>query len=204
MNQDELKWDDQEQEVPLAPKPKKKKRKAAPKAIADPEDPSVVQLRERCRFYCKDIHQWRVVCKYNRAKLEEFLADNDFQTSAENSDNLTEVCAQMYAWFLDKVTKADGHVSEEVLADVSLHDCIHKELVDIMQFVTNRAKFLVYSLNDVFQGKKRQLAIRDDGTFVANGPGSMESRESPFAEQDGGACEQQGIAPCPSPRRRSR
>ena len=152
--------DDHKLNQPTQPLHKKlKKRKV------EIDDPCVKDLREKAKFYCKNITEWRVVCKYNKSRLEEYLHDQEFLASAKLSDQFSDVVTSVYAFIVDKMAKGDGFVEAEIKNDVSLRDCIHKELVDVLKIMTNKMQCVVFSLVDITQGKKRQYASVGHGEF---------------------------------------
>jgi len=50
------------QNAPPSASSKKNKRKA--------EDDDVQELRQKAKYHCKDIKEWRVISKYSKQKLE--------------------------------------------------------------------------------------------------------------------------------------
>jgi len=136
-----------------APAPKKSKKR---KSEASPSDPAIKELREKAKFYCKNIHEWRVVSKYNQQKLQDYLSDQSFLNSAENYQQCSEIIANVYAFVVDKLSKGDGFVEAEIKNDISLRNSIQKEMVEILKTITNRLQIGLFSVIDVIHGKKRQ------------------------------------------------
>ena len=115
-------------------------------------------LRKRARFYVKSPEQWRVVSKYAPKRLEEFVQEKDFENKKEFQNSVMDGFHQIMATVIDKVSQADGHVREQILADVSLRKAIEEEGAEFVQYFSNKVKIAVLSFFDIANGKREQYA----------------------------------------------
>ncbi len=172
-----------------APKPKKTKKR---KAVDTIDDPAVKDLREKAKFYCKNVTEWRIVAKYNKTRLEEYLVDQDFLAGAQLSDQFSDVTTNVIAYLVDKISKGDGYVEQELKCDISLRNCIQKELVDVLKIMTNRMQIAIFSVVDIVSGKKKQqqhpeekkdqyaasVQCYDNGQYSQRHPSSADNTQS--------------------------
>ena len=135
-------------------KPKKVKKRKAP----EEDDEETKQLRHKAKFYCKDKESWRVVSKYSKKKLEDFLQDQTYIDASQLIQDTSHFAMQAYAWSLDKLTRGEGFVDEEIRSDASLQKAIERELVYFAQFITNRMQVVMFSMSDVFNAHKKKKA----------------------------------------------
>lgn len=156
---EEFYGDEKHQEVVTTKKPKKtKKRKQDGDATESPKEAEDDDLRKRARFYVKSPEQWRVVCKYPAKRLEEFVQEKDFEAKKEFHTNLLDGFHQIMASGIDKLARGEGHVREQLMADVSLKKAIAEESVEFVQYFSNKVKIAVLSFLDIANGKREQFA----------------------------------------------
>lgn len=168
---------------------KSKKRKPESAAATDEAKTEASQeddLRKRARFYVKSPEQWRVVCKYPAKRLEEFVQEKDFENKKEFQTSVLDGFHQIMASGIDRMASGDGHVREQILADVSLRKAIEEEGADFVQFFSNKVKIAVLSFLDIANGKREQYA---------SGPRRQsEEPPEPRIEEESGGCDQDGHA----------
>lgn len=150
---------DQEEGEIVTKKPKKSKKRKADTA-SDPkvEENKEDDIRKRARFYVKSPEQWRVVSKYPTKRLEEFVQEKDFENKKEFQTSVLDGFHKIVASVLDRVTMADGHVREQILADVSLRKALEEEGAEFVHFFSNKVKIAVLSFLDITNGKREQYA----------------------------------------------
>ena len=138
--------------IDLAPLKKSKKRKGED---AEP-DVELLEMRQKAKFHCKDVKEWRVISKYSKTKLEEYLNDVTFLESAQLIQTAGDIGVQVYGLILDKLLKGDGFIQTEITNDVTLKQVMQRELVQYVKLITNRLQILIFSGVNVLNGKKRQ------------------------------------------------
>jgi hypothetical protein len=114
------------------------------------------ELVAKAKFYCKNIKEWRVVSKYNKSKLETYLADQQYLESAQMVQSFGSFAKDIYGFVLDKLVKGDGYVEAEIKNDITLEQALQRELVEYCKFITNRLQILIFSSINVINGKKKQ------------------------------------------------
>ena len=90
--------------------PKGKKRK-----VDDKEETRA--LVQKAKFYCKTKMEWRDVSKYNKAKLEQYLNDQEFFEAAAITQNFSSFATDLFGFILDKFTRG-GFVELEIKNDI--------------------------------------------------------------------------------------
>lgn len=161
------KHDNEKTQVVTKAKKHRKKRKADDSSGDSAEQQQQQQqqaekeaetLRKRARFYVKSPEQWRVVSKYAPKRLEEFVQEKDFENKKEFQNSVMDGFHHIMATVIDKVSQADGHVREQILADVSLRKAIEEEGAEFVQYFSNKVKIAVLSFFDIANGKREQYA----------------------------------------------
>ena len=129
------------------------------------EDPELCELRHNAKNHCKNIKEYRLVSKYNKAKLEEYLSDRTFMQSAVMCQQFSDVTVNAYGFLLDKLTKGNGFVESEIKSDISLKVAMSREMIFFMQVITNRIQILILTTLNVFNAKKKQAQydVRNSG-----------------------------------------
>lgn len=128
------------------------------------ESDEVRELKQKAKYHCKDIKEWRIVSKYSQKKLEEYLQDQTFLEGAKVAQDFGSFITDIYGFVLDKITKGDGFVEAEVKNDLSLRNAIQRELIEYVKHITNRLQVVIFSGADVLQGKKKQRNGTNDQT----------------------------------------
>ena len=119
-------------------------------------DVDLLEMRQKAKFHCKNVTEWRVVSKYSKTKLEEYLNDVTFLESAQLIQTAGDIGVQIYGLILDKFLKGDGFIQTEITNDVTLKQAMQRELVQYVKLITNRLQILIFSGVNVLNGKKRQ------------------------------------------------
>lgn len=130
----------------------------AKKRKATPNEDELKDLKQKAKFHCRDLKEWRVVSKFSKAKLETYLSDQTYLESAQIAQHFGSFATDMYGFLLDKVTKGGGFVEQEIKSDVTLRNAVQRELVEYVRIITNRLQILIFSGVNVLNGKKKQLA----------------------------------------------
>lgn len=136
--------------VPAAKISKKKRKKD--------DDDEARALKHKAKYYCRDPKEWRIVSKYSKDKLETYLSDQEFLSAAKIAEQISSFTQNFYAMVLDKVTKSDGYVEQEIKNDLTLRDAISRELVEYVKHITNRFQIAIFSTVNVINGKRKQQA----------------------------------------------
>ena len=143
-------------DIPISlPKHAKRPRSGATTNTPDDTD-ELRELKHKAKYHCRDIKEWRVISKYNKKKLEEYLNDQTFLEGSEIARNFGDFATDFYGFVLDKLTKGDGYVEAEIKNDLTLKSAVQRELVEYVKHITNRIQIFVFSSINVVNGKKKQ------------------------------------------------
>ena len=137
--------------VPPAVAVTTKKRKRV--VIADENDNI---LKQKARLFAKTPEAWRSVSKYSAARLKEYVEENEHRQQIHLYETIFDFTHKMVGVVIDKISRADGYVQNEIEADITIRQCIEMEMQNWVQFLSNRYKALACLGIDVVNGKKRQ------------------------------------------------
>ena len=139
-------------EKPISKKTKKRKR---------PEkDEKADDLDAKARFYCKSPHQWLIVKKYSKDRMETFVQEQEYTQQKQLYDTVFGFVHKALAISLDVCTKGRNCVYEEIMSDVTLRQSIEVEGVRFLQYLTNEYKIIALCLIDSFNGKLKEIQTR--------------------------------------------
>jgi hypothetical protein len=142
---------DHEQKPPVAVLAKKRKR-AEPKE----KNEELEQLKQEARVLATCPEQWKTLSRYNHEKLQEWVLNERFRRDQLLYDTVYSFIQKSLAFLIDKASGGDGYVSEQILADVTLGECIKNEAANFARFLTNRTKLATLLVVDTLNGKLEQ------------------------------------------------
>ena len=142
---------DDEKRPPVAVQAKKRKR-AEPKQ----KNEELEQLRQEARVLSTCPEQWKTLSRYNHDKLQEWVLNERFRRDQLLYDTVYSFIQKSLAFLIDKASGGDGYVSEQILADITLGECIKNEAANFARFLTNRTKLATLLVVDTLNGKLEQ------------------------------------------------
>ena len=142
-----------EPEIVTAGKAKKARKKKTP--YSRTTDPEVEDLRKTAKAYCKCSEEWRLIRK-KKAALEEWIEEHTFTRDKNIRDSCLMFGVKAYAFLLDKVTRGNGKVQEQICSDLSLHDSLSEIANTFLKHLTAATKAVILSGHDVMEGKRLQ------------------------------------------------
>ena len=131
---------------------KRKKNDQAKKKSDERED-----LRKRAKFHCACPEQWRTVSKYSNQRLQDFIENKQYEMDKSMQESVFSFIHKSVAIVLDMVGKADGHIEERVLNDLSLRESIEYEMVEIIKILNNKVKIATLCAIDFVEGKRDHM-----------------------------------------------
>lgn len=120
------------------------------------QDKELHDLRKRAESMCKSYEQYRVVKRYSKQRLKDWVSQKDYESDAELRENLFSFVHKGYAALVDILCKGKGHVETHLLNDISLREAIEQEGRDLVKYLSNKSKIAVLTTSDVYQGKREQ------------------------------------------------
>ena len=157
---------DDPQEAKSAKPKKTKKRKPEGGDVSGEQQESDNSLKRKARFYCSCPEQWRAVSRYTPQKMSEFVAEKEFQQNKDLSTTVFNGIHKGMAGLLDMVSNGEGHVEEQILADVTLRQSIEEEGASLIFLIQNKVRIIVLSVLDVYHGKRIQRKLRGPGPTI--------------------------------------
>jgi hypothetical protein len=146
--------------VGKAKKPKKKRKTPY-------DDNEMSDLRKKAESLCKCWEQARLVRKYKKERLKDFIQQHEFDSDAELRETVFSFIHSGYSAVIDFLCKGDGFVNDRLVNDVVLRRSIEDEGRHIVKFLSNKAKILMLSTSAVYTGKMEQSeAEKNKATVV--------------------------------------
>jgi hypothetical protein len=155
-----------------------KKRKAEKQPIDE-------DLRNKARYYCICIEQWRSVSRYSAERLVQFVQENEFREQQHLQNQVFDFVQRGLGYLIDKFSGGNGFVSEQIENDQSLRSAIVAEGGNFVSLLNNKVKLLALLATDTMTGKLNQnlkepkiVEIKNDDqtpVFFREAPGEREA-----------------------------
>ena len=129
----------------------KKKRKKS-----DGRDTELEDMRKLAKSYCSCFEQYNSIRRYSKQRLADWLEQKEFEVDHNLKNSVFSFVQQAYAFVLDKLTKGDGHVQNQIANDLTLRQSLEDEGRNLLQYLSNKSKILVLTSADVYHGKSEQ------------------------------------------------
>ena len=130
------------------------------------KDTELSDLRKKAESMCKSWEQARIVRRYKKQRLEDWIEQHEFDKDAMLRDTVFDFIHKGYAFGVDFLTKGDGFVRERLENDASLRTSIEDEGRGFVKYLSNKARILMLSAGDVYSGKMEQQALLKDKAKV--------------------------------------
>ena len=140
-------------------KKKSKNKKPYDKPKGDPE---LNELRKKAQGYCSCYEQWRIVSRYKKEKLVEFIEMKEFDSLKNIRENVFNTIHKGVGILFDKFFRADGYVQNHIENDISLRESIEQEGQQFIKFLSNRSRIAFLLTSDSIQGKMQQYKEKRD------------------------------------------
>ena len=143
-----------------------KKRKSEKQPIDE-------DLRNKARYYCTCIEQWRSVSRYSAERLVQFVQENEFREQQHLQNQVFDFAQRGLGYLIDKFSGGNGFVSEQIENDQSLRSAIVAEGGNFVSLLNNKVKLLALLATDTMTGKLnqklREPQIEDITQEIKNG-----------------------------------
>ena len=143
-----------------------KKRKSEKQPIDE-------DLRNKARYYCTCIEQWRSVSRYSADRLAQFVQENEFREQQHLQNQVFDFMQRGLGYLIDKFSGGNGFVSEQIENDQSLRSAIVAEGGNFVSLLNNKVKLLALLATDTMTGKLnqnlREPQIEDITQEIKNG-----------------------------------
>ena len=139
---------------PAQPEPAPKETKKANRKRKVEQDET--DMRRVARRYCASIEEWNEVKNLSAAKLEDFCHEKEFINEKKLNTSIIAAIHNGIGLVLDKLTRGNGYVYEEITNDLTLRAAIEEEGVEWLQYITNRVRIALLSTIDTINGKRIQ------------------------------------------------
>ena len=143
-----------------------KKRKSEKQPIDE-------DLRNKARYYCTCIEQWRSVSRYSAERLVQFVQENEFREQQHLQNQVFDFMQRGLGYLIDKFSGGNGFVSEQIENDQSLRSAIVAEGGNFVSLLNNKVKLLALLATDTLTGKLnqnlREPQIEDITQEIKNG-----------------------------------
>jgi hypothetical protein len=118
--------------------------------------PDCESLRSQARVFCASVTEWHIVRKYKAEKLQSFIEEKKYEQSKEIEQAVFDSAHKVLALLMDKISRGDGHVHEQIMRDLSLRKALGEGLQEYIVYLNNKIKIIALLSIDVFNGKNKQ------------------------------------------------
>ena len=113
-------------------------------------------LTKQAQALCTDGEEYGLVSRMNYKNLKVFVNQKTFERDQNLRATVFEGIHRLYAFFLDKVSHANGFVQQQIMEDLNLRKSIEDECIPLVAFLNNKAKIAFLTCNGAIQGKMTQ------------------------------------------------
>ncbi len=117
---------------------------------------SVEELRLTAKSHCHTPDEWHNISTMNKSKLLKYIADQEFNQNQNLKVTFFSGLHKIFAISVDTISRANGHVQQQLLNDLPLKQAIEDEALPLLAYLNNRSKILMLFIHDVIQGKMTQ------------------------------------------------
>ena len=140
-----------------AEQPKKKKQKVT-KSTQD--DAEFVAMRTRARVLCTCPEQWRLVSKYKKSRIGEFIQEQEFLQQKAAEESISTGAASIFTHGLDWVLGGGkGYIKEELMSSAGWRASFDEEVGGFAALLNNKCRLAVLTSSGVMNGKQAQWAL---------------------------------------------
>ena len=127
---------------------------------------SVEELRLTAKNHCQTPDQWNNVSTMNTSKLQKYIAEQEFNQNQNLKLTFFSGLHKIFAFAVDTVSRANGHVQKQLLSDLVLQQAVEDEALPLLSYLNNRSKIAMLFFHDVIQGKMTQRSLEPEPKFV--------------------------------------
>lgn len=136
---------------------------------AEQQPTSREQLLAKARVFCASADEWIAVRDLNSPQLEAYLEQKAYENHAKISRGLVQVIHSSLAEVMDQLSRANGHVKQEIRCDLTLAEALHSELANILYLINNRIKIIALLAVDTWNGKQKQRRLTNLNQLTGSG-----------------------------------
>lgn len=149
------------------------------------------QLLAKARVFCASADEWIAIRDLNSPQLEAYLEQKAYENHAKISRGLVQVIHSSLAEVMDQLSRANGHVKQEIRCDLTLAEALHSELANILYLINNRIKIIALLAVDTWNGKQKQRRLTNlnqlTGSGAADSAAEIEEAHSTASSTAGSA-----------------
>ena len=127
---------------------------------------SVEELRLTAKSHCHTPHDWHNVSTMSKSKLQKYIAEQEFNQNQNLKLTFFSGLHKIFAFAVDTVSRANGHVQKQLLGDLVLQQAIEDEALPLLSYLNNRSKIAMLFFHDVIQGKMTQRSMEPESKIV--------------------------------------
>ena len=130
---------------------------------------SVEELRLTAKGHCHTPDEWHNVSTMNKSKLQKYIAEQEFNQNQNLKLTFFSGLHKIFAFAVDTVSRANGHVQKQLLSDLVLQQAVEDEALPLLSYLNNRSKIAMLFAHDVIQGKMTQRSLEPKIVVEENG-----------------------------------
>jgi len=102
----------------------------------------------------------------NKSKLQKYIAEQEFNQNQNLKLTFFSGLHKIFAFAVDTVSRANGHVQKQLLGDLVLQQAVEDEALPLLSYLNNRSKIAMLLFHDVIQGKMTQRSLEPEAKIV--------------------------------------
>jgi hypothetical protein len=141
-------------------------------------------LRLTAKSFCCTPDEWHDVSLMNKSKLQKYISHKQFESQQNLKNTFFIGFHRLIAYAADTVTRANGHVQQQMMVDLPLQEAIELEALPLLAFLSNRSKIAMLFFHDVIQGKMTQRSLEPEAKIVLEENGHCQEISSELVDSN--------------------
>jgi hypothetical protein len=158
------------------------------------------ELQQEAKSLCTSPQAWHKIAQFNQKKLQEWVDIYKFEKQQCMVNSLCPPIINMIASFIEKLSRTEGEVYEEIASDEHLKEAIIEELRQFIYLFNNKIKIAALLANDVYKGRteytkkqKSKPTVKVDIISEENNKEKSSIPEQPSFQQEAQSKEDMGF-----------
>ena len=123
-------------------------------------------LRLSAKSYCTTPSEWHDVSLMSKKSLHKYISQKQFESQQSLKNTFFSGFHRLLAYTIDTITRANGHVQQQINVNLPLQEAIELEALPLLGFLSNQSKIALLIVNDIFHGKMKQRSMEPEAKIV--------------------------------------
>ena len=127
---------------------------------------SVEELRLTAKSHCHTPDEWHDVSLMSKKSLHKYISQKQFESQQSLKNTFFSGFHRLLAYTIDTITRANGHVQQQINVNLPLQEAIELEALPLLGFISIQSKIALLIVNDIFHGKMKQRSMEPEAKIV--------------------------------------